>query len=305
MSDHIAHIAICNDAFNLAWLHPQVCDRFKALMRSHLEDAHMGSVTRYADKWSADIVVHDRDNANKPEDERDDMTDRKLAFVLGSLTHRAADRVTKPITNCWPGHADRELSQANESKVMQDIFVWKEVFNSGHGELADPFTPWAIIPNSNEPAATSEAWFRLMLRRALISMHTIHPDAEHVHDWFGQFFERMQTFPKRIEQYAQLAATWPADKVKKYLLDKHFYDRNDALIVLARHLQRGVSATSEQVVEAHQSTPVKEETHSRYARALSLALDYLVAGSDLYANSIDLQTAKTRFDIGVPELALG
>lgn len=302
MSDHIAHIGICDDSFRLGMLHPKITSTFKQLMLERRDDAHMGCVTRHADKWSANVIAHARDAMSGQND--DTLAERKLAFVLGSLTHRAADRLTKPITNCWKGEPDSGNfgSAANESKIMQDIFVWKEVFQSGHGDAADPFSPWALAAPSEEPAALSEAWFRLMLRRALISMHTINPDDDNIHPWFERFFHGLQTFPKQIEQYAQLASKWPQDKVKKYLIDKHYYHRDDPTIALARSIHRGHTATEQQVLDAHQATL---ETHSRYARALAKALDYLIAGSLLFENKINVEDASKHLDIGVPELSLG
>jgi len=305
MSDHIAHIAICEDAFRLALHDRHVHDDFKAVMTDpdRVDDAHMGSITRHADKWSADIIAAARDAFARPADDRDHYAPRKLAFTLGSLTHRAADRLTKPITHCWSGKPDAgdPMSQSNESKIIQDVFVFKEVYASGHGDLASVFSPDCIAPNHSEPAAAAERFFRFMLRRALISMHTFKADDDHIDDWFDSFFANLQDFPKRLEQYAELAANWPEDKVKKYLIDKRFYHRDDALIVLARNLQRGSSATPDDLAAAHAAT---DKTHSRYARALAKSLDYLHAATELWDGKLSVDEAKTRFDVGVPELSI-
>jgi hypothetical protein len=49
-------------------------------------------------------------------------------------------------------------------------------------------------------------------------------------------------------------------KVKKYLLDKNFYCREDEIIGLARDIQRGSTVAPERVVEAAQAT---SQSHSR------------------------------------------
>jgi hypothetical protein len=41
-----------------------------------------------------------------------------------------------------------------------------------------------------------------------------------------------------------------------------------------------------------------------YACALAKALDYLVAGSELFRGDIATEEARRRFEIGVPELSL-
>jgi DNA repair exonuclease SbcCD nuclease subunit len=55
------------------------------------------------------------------------------------------------------------------------------------------------------------------------------------------------------------------------------------------------------VVEAVAAT---DKTHSRYARALANAIDYLVAAGDLFDGRLSPEEAKGRFDVGVPELSL-
>ncbi len=305
MSDHIGHIGICDDSFRLAQVHPGIHPLFKQVMQTHRDDAHMGSITRYADKWSAMIIAQARDQMEQPEGQRDPLALRKLTFVLGSLTHRAADRLTKPITNCWSGHPDNEThdggGMANESKIMQDIFVFKEVFASGNGDVTTPFTPQVIGLWDAKAQNEFEAMYRLLLRRALIAMHTINPDAGHIDEWFAGFFKGLQTYPKNLEMYARLAKEWPADKVRLYLTEKRFYQRDDVLIVLARKLQQGGQVSGDEVVAAQSKT---DTSHSRYARALAKAIDYLLAAGDLYERKLTVEQAKVKFDVGVPELSL-
>lgn len=303
MSDHIAHLAICDDTFRLALLHPQIHADFKKIMTQQRDIAHMGAITRSADKWSADLIVWARQQKHR--DAPDPQTAQKLAFVLGALTHRSADRLTKPITNCWgkdvnSHEADSGAGSANESKIVQDIFIFKEVYGSGAGENADPFTR-AVLQTPTESEAHLEEYFRVLWRRALIAMHTIAPDGDNIQPWLTAFLNGLQTFPKSLSQYAELAANWDSETVRKYLIDKNFYRRDDVLIRLAREVQRGSTVTAQNVVDGMVAT---DKTHSRYARALAKALDYLLAASELYAGEIDLDAGKERFDIGVPELSL-
>ena len=295
MSDHIAHLAICDDTFRLALLHPNIHHDFKKIMAQQRDIAHMGAITRSADKWSADLIVWAREQ--KHSDAPDPQTAQKLAFVLGALTHRAADRLTKPITNCWDG---TNGGSANESKIVQDIFIFKEVYGSGAGEFADPFTR-AVLQTPSESEAHLEEYFRVLWRRALIAMHTIAPDGDNIQPWLSAFLNGLQTFPKSLHQYAELAANWESETIKKYLIDKNFYNRDDVLIQMARDIQRGSTVTAQNVLDGVAAT---DKTHSRYARALAKALEYLVAASELYAGEIDLDDGKQRFDIGVPELSL-
>ncbi|MEM9882989.1 MAG: hypothetical protein AAF800_08745 [Planctomycetota bacterium] len=304
MSDHIAHLGICDDTFRLAARHPAVHPRFKQLFDTQREAAHLGSVTRKADQWTVQVVGWAADQHALPPDDRDPRLDEKLAFTLGSLTHRSADRLTKPITNCWRGTPDAGPTggDANESKIMQDLFVFREVYAGGsNDEGAALFSPAVLHLPDTDAAAGTELVFRSLLRRALIAMHTINSDPAHVHDWLDALFAGLQRFPKSLDQYTKLDREWDPAKVKKYLTDKRFYGRDDPLIVLARTLQHGGDATGDEIAAAQADT---DRRHSRYARALAKALDYLVAGSQRFDGAIGDKDTAERFDIGVPELSI-
>jgi len=299
MSDHIAHLGICDDVFRLARVHDEIEPTFKTLMDDEREAAHMGCITRHADKWSADMIAKCRDALAN---DGDPLAPKKLAFILGSLTHRSADRHTKPITKCWKGvDASGYGSEANESKIMQDIFVFREVYGQGFGEHAGPFPHEVMHVPTTEAETHFEAYMRILLRRSLIAMHTFKADDDHIDDWFNAFFDGLQAFPKSMNQYAELNASWDPAKVKKYLTDKHFYDRNDPMIQLARAIQHGSTVRSEQIVEAMTRTT---KANSRYARTLTRSLEYLLAAGRLFRNEIGVDEAKTAFDVGVPELSL-
>jgi hypothetical protein len=176
-------------------------------MARHRDIAHMGSVTRSADNWSVELVVWARgqmpgESPMQAPGDADPLAGEKLAFVLGALTHRAADRLTKPITSCWGRGEDsgQPISEANESKIMQDIFVWKEVYGSGEGPQADPFTSQVLRVPQTEAQAKAEEYFRVLLRRALIAMHTIAPDRDNIQPWLSAFLQHLQTFPKSLDQ---------------------------------------------------------------------------------------------------------
>ena len=307
MSDHIAHLGICDDVFRLAGMLPGLEPAFKAAMVEQREMAHMGAITRYADKWTVQLIRHAADEMDKPEADRDANVRPKLAFTLGSLTHRAADRLTKPITKCWQGvDASGVGSEANESKIIQDVFVYREVYDSGKADELNLFSPLTLDLQDKLPGvASTEALFRTLLRRALIAMHTFNPDPENIHTWMDRFFQGIQQYPKSLEQYAKLHRDWDPALVKKYLTDKNFYQREDPLIQLARRIQHGESVEASAVVNAHEASDADHDTQrSRYERSLAKALDYLQAADDWYHRRIDQDEVTRRFDIGVPELSL-
>jgi len=306
MSDHIAHIAICDDTFRLAAPLPDIHPWFKRLMAEHRDEAHLGSVTRYADKWSIDMLRWAHEQLALDEAQRDRFLAPKTAFILGSLTHRAADRLTKPITHIWAGHRQStlDIGDANESKIMQDLCVLREVFGHGAGEHAAQFPKPLFHAFEHEDGQRFEQAFRALLTRALIGMHTIRPDGENIQPWFDALFEQRQTYPKLISLYNQLDAAWDPAKVKMYLTDMHFYDREDELIKLARAAQHGTAITAGQVEDAHAATPYDQSGPSRYARALSRAIDYLRCATQIVEGRLDDEQARAAFDIGIPDMTL-
>lgn len=275
-------------------------------MAENREEAHLGSVTRYADKWSVDLLEWARDQRDLPANDQDGFLDEKVAFELGSLTHRAADRLTKPITHIWKGQRQStlDIGDANESKIMQDLCVMREVYGHGEGEHAAQFPRKLFEAFANGDGALFENAFRSLLTRALIGMHTVRPDKDNIHAWFDALFEHRQTYPKLISLYNDLDRAWDPAKVKMYLIDMHFYDRDDEIIKLARAAQHGEAITADQVAAAHQATPYDQPGPSRYARALSRAIEYLRSASLVVEGKLDTDQANAAFDIGIPDMAM-
>ena len=299
MSEHITHLAICDDTARLAAHHPGVHPLFKELLAARLEIARMGTITRSADRWTAELLTWAREEREKPEPERDSKLDDKIAFVLGSLAHRSADRLMKPIIRCWVETEGKEGSR--EATIHQDICSFREVYGGGEGPYAGPFPKSLLDVPSTEAQRQLEAYLRVVWQRALIGMHTFAPDTGHIQDWLTKLLDPVQAFPIDLGQYARIAAEWDPAKVRKYLIDKHFYDRQDALIRYARTIQYGGTISGEEVVRAAAET---HETCSRYARALAKALDYFVAATQLFEGRITTEEARDRFDVGIPELSL-
>ncbi|HEV2122814.1 MAG TPA: hypothetical protein VGW38_08575, partial [Chloroflexota bacterium] len=59
--------------------------------------------------------------------------------------------------------------------------------------------------------------------------------------------------------------------------------------------------TPQEVIDAFAAT---NEASSRYARALVKGLGYILGASKLFEGTITVEEAKSRFDVGVPELTL-
>ena len=208
-------------------------------------------------------------------------------------------------TRCAFNSQEAEATEGHEGFVEAtihcDVFVFKEIYGGGSGPDAGPYPRAILDAPASEGQQQLEEYFRVLWRRAIVAMHTFSPDRADMQGWMDKLLDTLQQFPMEMARYARIAAEWDPVKVKRYLEDTHFYDRDDPLIRCARGIQRGAAAPPRTW-----SPPRRRRTSSssRYARALSKGLSYVVVAGRLYAGEIDVATAKTRFDVGVPELTL-
>ena len=332
MSENVTHVAVCDDVVRLASRHPAVPPQFNQALAKHLDVARLGAATRSADRWSAELIAWARDNwpgvTNGRADDGEATREawegkksasdpvKKLAFVLGALTHRAADRLMKPIL-----HYATERHGPGASKdatIHCDVFVFHEIYGSGQGgdeaavngsalptALANPYQREVFraptAEQRDEMKGQFEAYFRVAWQRALIAMHTFSPQRDDVHGWLDRLLATLQDYYIDLDHYERVITQPDPAKFEAYLEDTRFYERTDPLIVAARGIQRGKDVPPAAVEAAFAAT---SEHSSRYARALHKGLGYVLAGGRLWRREIDEEEAKRGFDVGVAELSL-
>jgi hypothetical protein len=325
MSENVTHVAVCDDVARLAQHHAGVPGPFKQVLAQHLDIARLGAATRTADRWSAELIAWARDNwpvsanGQAKDSEEGGMAatpERKLAFVLGALTHRAADRLFKPIFQYCRERYGEETGI--ECSIHCDVYVFNEVYGAGQGgarplnggaagngglptSMENPYQRAVFGAVNGETGRAVEEYLRVLWQRALIGMHTFSPDPQDMHGWLDRMFTNAQAFSISLEQYRQAVERPDPAKFKRYVEDTHSYDRDDALIRLARRAQRGETPAAGEVEAALEATT---EQSSRYARAVRKGLEYVLAGGRLWRGEIDVAEAKKGFDVGVPERSL-
>ena len=299
MSENITHVAVCDDVTRLASRHPEVHPYFDKVLHAYQDVARFGAGTQSADRWTVDLIAWARGEMVRPAADRDARVGQKLAFVLGALTHRAADRLMKPIIY-YPEQTEGHEGFV-EATIHCDIFIFKEVYGGGEGPHAGPYPKAILTGPATEAQRQVEEYFRVLWRRAIVAMHTFSPDRSDMQGWLDKLLNTLQQFPMEMERYARIAAEWDPAKVKRYLEDTHFYARDDALIRCARNIQHERPVSAHDVMAALAATT---DESSRYARALAKGLGYVIAASRLFEGDISADEAKTRFDVGVPELSL-
>ena len=93
MSEQVTHYAVADDARLFALASPRINHDFKAVLRDEHAALRLGALTRKTEVFAGALIqdLRERWQENKPHDPE------KLAFCLGTLTHRATDRLMKPV----------------------------------------------------------------------------------------------------------------------------------------------------------------------------------------------------------------
>jgi len=294
VSENITHTGILDDCFRLMLASEEICDAFKQSVREKKDFARLGGITRSGDRFTVQLLTEFRDRweGRSP----DDNLEAKLGFVLGWLTHGAADRQMKPFFR--EAEPDRTQSPSDCS-VYHDALVFREVFALGK---ESPYSVATFDRNvSALPAAKGldvsdvEDFFQALLQRALIGLHTFIPDRDDIEAWLDKLAKLRQQFDVDLERYAKAVAEPDPQKVQRFIVEMNFYDREDSIILAARKIQRGESVSSADVV-----TAVEADAGSHYGQAIQMGYGYLKAASDFFTSDSDPEDLRNQLDIGKP-----
>ncbi len=283
MSEQITHTAVTDDCARLALHAHETCAAFRAALADHMDVVRLGGITRGGDHFTVDLLGRLREA--RPQQGGERRPQQKLAFVLGWLCHRAADRQMKPVFRSTDPDCPR---RPTDCSVYHDVFLYREVYACGERE---PYAPDFL---DVQPAGL-ERLFRLLLQRSLLAMHTFIPGGEDIDAWLDAVIDRRQQFTVDIARYAEAFARPDPDRVKRFITDVDFYDPEDALIRLARALQRG-EATDVDLEEAVSAAA----EGSQYARALRRAFLYLRSAGEFFEGRLPESEVRERLDIGKP-----
>ncbi len=294
MSEHITHTAICDDGRRLSAALDAFPDRLKHAWETQQAAGQLGGITRQADNFSVGILERMRDT---PADDAD--ANAKIAFVLGALTHRSVDRHMKPIFDFFKKQDD--YPGYNECTIYADVQTLQEVYADD-----DRVFPKGFLDRDTSPSREGlETLFQHVMRRSLVKLHTFKPQAkegiDELEGWLDRFLGASQEFKIRVDRYLDIAGDPDPEKWRRYLVETNVYNRDAAILRLARKAQHGESVANDEVMQAMQGTGIAD---GRYARALARALEYLLAAGAFWRGEIDSEAATKAFDIGVPELSL-
>jgi len=269
-----------------------VCDTFKEVTKRYKDFARLGAITRSGDKFTVQLLTKFRDEWDDQTAKR--KTGQKLTFVLGWLAHRAADRQMKPVFRELDGDCQKS---PRDCSVYHDAFIFHEVFAIGKNE---PYSPATFETDMASLAVAEyvdvegvEDFFRALLQRALIDLHTFIPDRENIEDWLEGLFEKQQRFYVDLDRYAKAIYDPDPDMMRRFIEEGNFYSHDDKIIQVARRLQRGEEVSGDEVREAGDSDVI-----SHYALAIKKGFGYLRAASEFFVGDMSPEILTERLDIG-------
>jgi hypothetical protein len=256
-------------------------------MAEHRRVARLGSATKWGDRCNIPLLARLREAwpNRKPED----RLENRLAFVLGWLSHRAADRQMKPVFRA----NDNQTRAPRDCSLYDDICVLQKVYALDADSI---YTP-AVL--GAERLLPEDAWrrvkeiFQILLEQSLVELHTFTPDPEHPWGWTDEVVRRFEGFYVDIDRYAKAFVNPDPVKYKQFVVDTNFYLDDDPVIVCARAIQRGEALSADDADRA-----VALPALSDYGRALRLSFDYLRAASDFFEGRIEEAELAEKLNIG-------
>lgn len=294
MSEKITHTIILDDSLRLMLAAEALSPALAESAMKRWDLARLGSGTRAGDRHSIALLAELRECW--PDKSARDRHEARLAFVMGWLCHRAADRQMKPLFRSLnPGSAETPT----ECSVYHDAFLFRERYLHDRERL---YTP-ATFETDLEPLTAADSLdvqavrelFHTLLQQSLLEIHTLDPDEAHIGDWLDGLFRLQQQFYVDVGRYGQAIAAPDPAKLGRYVIDIGFYERADPVVAAAEALQHGETLASRDVRKA-----IEKGGTSHYAQALVTACRYLASASAYFEGEIDIGELRQRLDIGKP-----
>ena len=278
MSEQVTHYAVADDARLFALASPRISHDFKAVLRDEHAALRLGALTRKTEVFAGRLIKElcERWQANKPHDPE------KLAFCLGTLTHRATDRLMKPVFN----------AQAHDGKYTykdisfyHDIFIFRKVYDGGNNEpfVPEQFNDTLEHPNVSIDLDVLEQLHKVFWQRRLLNAHTFKPDIEEPDLWLSNLFNLLQDDVVDLQKYHKALTDPDPELVRRAIEQVNFYDDEDRILKLAHDLRRGQEVSEKEFLKRS----YLGDKNSLYARALAKAYGYLQVASEFWEGRLE------------------
>jgi len=281
MSEYISHIAVQDDTAKLALYSREICEAFKICFRDHAAAVRMGSASRGNSTFIIQNIHHYRDrwNTRKAEDRLED----KLAYTLGWITHRAADRYFKPKYGIFDKNP--ENLHPVDIRILHDVVLYEKVYYNGK---VKPFSVgYAQKDMKDHPASSSidvtqaEAIFGPMYQADLLSLQSF-DNSKDAESFLDRIMEQYATFTVDFDRLIEGVNRPDPEDMQQMIEAPNFYNDEDPIIKIARKLQHGQSLTGLSLEEA-----LDTEGQSQYAQVLSKAFLWVREASRYFNRETD------------------
>ncbi len=299
MSEHLTHIAIFEDTYQLVQhtrtLHPA----FKSSLEKYPDIGLLASSSRGNHLFAIPFLEAARQKWGQHQ--AGDGTEEQVAAAIGWLSHRAIDRQVKPIHLKDHQVQDARFSEI-ENEIYHDAVTFDKVFERGDMPSVSPWVELSEATLSRRmqghPAsewvhtAQTEQLVTSLVQQNLLQLRTFNQTASTPAEWLEQFADNYQKLGEDLDTYIE-AFTYPDPaKMEKYIFSLNVYNEEDDLIRLVRQLKR----------EGHtdiglQSALDKAAGQSHYAQGLRNSLRFIQAGSDFFEGKIEKSACYDRVQI--------
>jgi hypothetical protein len=297
MSEHITHTCVAEDAVRLTRHLPGIDRAIAAALEGREWIAAMGGCTKWGDRCCPPILdgLRRKREAGEAWNEEDA---NHLAFVVGWLSHRGADRQMKPVFRAAnPEHYEPEKKPGpSDCSIYHDAFLFRRRYAMGGTGPFPADLPQAELSGG---AAALEQLTHMVLRRSLIQIHTLIPKPEDPQTWITELVKRQQRFPVQMARYAKAILQPTPEEDRRYLDEPKFYDPQDPIVAICERLQAGEAVDGQAILDACANPG---DDPSCYAKIMIRGLSYIQAASALLQGDIDRAEFERRQDVGQPEI---
>lgn len=289
MSEHLTHIAVCEDNIRLILYSDDINNDFKNSLKNHPDIAVICSAARGNHFYAVPFIEKVRNEGITAA-----YSNELLASAIGWLSHRGADRQMKPLTPDDMKITNPKFSR-DENQIYQDAVTFDKVYGGGERKSLSPYVHLSKATlgyrmNSNVGsnllhAPETEEHFITLIQKNLLELHKFNGESQSFEQWLDQFPDSYQNLSENLNTYIEAFSNPDSEKMENYIYSVNYYDENDDIIRLARaiHEDRSVTIELEDALS-------KVDQQSQYAQALAKSFKFVKKASEFYENKIDKPT---------------
>ena len=277
MSEHITHIAICEDTTRLVAFSNEFSEPFKESLRRYPDAGLISSGSRGNHLIAIPIMEKVREQWKQKKDSH--RYAELLAASIGWLSHRAIDLQVKP-NYVKQEKIESPRYSTYENQIYYDAITFDKVYGAGEYPSISPNVAFSKATLDYSMAkhpgakllhvAHFEPLMVSMVQQHLLSLRNFNEETSTLEEWLETYPNQYQKLSENLEVYIEAFTDPDPMKMKRYEEELNFYDENDELIKLVRELQhKGTSSID--LFEAAK----KAEKQSHYAQGLSRSYRFI------------------------------